>query len=296
MINKCLAVNSKFCSEISTTKFSQLFDIIIIEFFLNSLKFLSNFTIIWISWDRFCLLIGKKSKLAEFYRKNFEKIFKIPTYLILLALSVILNIDKLLIYKVNDNYLEKNEYDYIGFPSKNNLEYLFYIPKLLDQNQIKHLGELNIKFLYFYAVNFFLNDFIMYFFMFLVDMFVCIKLKLEIDKKKSLQKMLNKNQIIKLVKAKETKVKVTSLILVNAIITFLLRSIHMGFSLFIFYNKINGSKFGNICFVLKKICWNYQEAGELFYLLSNTYSLFFYYQLNRNFRIVFKSLFSLKNT
>lgn len=197
---------------------------------------------------------------------------------------------------VNENFYAVSQYDYEEFPNRNNLLYFFRTP-LSNIFESKRLGKKSMLLLYLYASNFLLNDLFHYILMITVDLFIIIKLKKDIYQRKKIADSVSVKKEIFLSKVESTEIKVTSLILLNASIIFLLRSVHLSLSFFVLIKKFspNGKKnVSNLCFYFSKLCSNYQETGEIFYLMSITYNFFIYYFLNKNFRDIVLNIFCRK--
>ncbi|CAF0990548.1 unnamed protein product [Brachionus calyciflorus] len=133
---------------------SQFYDILIIEFLLNILKFWSNISIIILSWVRLNLLFENNNLKFKWLNKR-----RIITPIIFL--SIVLWIDKLFTVRVNQNYFVFDEKDYDEFPSKNTFQE-YVIRTKRSSNFIKYLGQTSYIFYILFVFNFLLNDVVVF--------------------------------------------------------------------------------------------------------------------------------------
>ena len=83
----------------------------------------------------------------------------------------------------------------------------------------------------------------------------------------------------KIQKFENSRLKTTYFVFVNLLILLIIRSFELGFDTYAVYLKILKTE----CMVHVKYCSVFIEIGNLFYLLSCTYTIVIYYFLNKNF-------------
>lgn len=281
ILNACISYSSVFCSSLKQNKNIQYFEIYFVEFLANSIKFLSNILLIGISFERYSILkeLSLLNKL-----KNLEEKSKNILYIFLIILAFILNVDKIFSSHVNAYYFSSDYYDYFGFPEKNLI--------LVETNSIKK--PLILKFYYAYFIFYFLlNDVLFVIFLFILDCFMLVKFKSNLKAKRNilLIMIIQKRNSFKrnFNKINKSDRKITVIVLLNFSFLFFLRLVEFGISIYVFREKIHA----HICSSLNKVCNNYLELGKVFYLISCCFSIFFYYFLNRNFRISIRNLLHL---
>ena len=296
LINRCVYINGIFCSTILTNKYVQLFDIIFVEFFLAILKIWSNVSLIGISWLRLAFLIKDKTwvkRIEKFLKKKSSKICLVS----LLIMSVLISIDKLFLVRVNERYFIMDEEYYEEFPDKNNFISVLYRDVGNGKNEqsknVLFSGTVTYIFYLMYFLNFILNDFLIYLLMFSIDIIMLFYLRRQIKSKKKLRLNFNLNNDGNLENA-EARISYT--VITNLIIVFLLKSLHLAVSIYLLIIKTFSNKRDklNICFYYSRFCSNLLEFTELFYLLSNAYTIILYCNLNKNFKLSFEKIFFSK--
>lgn len=281
LINKCVYVNGIFCSAIMRNKYVQLFDIIFVEFLVGVLKIWSNITIILLSWIRLSRLIESQPIVKKIAKLKQKKIFKF-TFGFFLTISILLCVDKLFTVRINENFFVLDYKNYEEFPNKNTFILFLYREVGKHSYKILFYDKQALFFYIIFILNFFINDFLIYFFILLIDFnflfFINEKFKFKI----LLAKMLNTKKEKEL---KNTKQKIARTVCLNLLITFMLKFSYFGVSLYIFIIKIR-SNLGtdNIFFNFSQTCSSYLEFSELFYILSIAYSIILFKNLNRNFK------------
>ena len=293
LINKCVYVNGIFCSAILREKAVQLFDIIFVEFLLSVLKIWSNVSLIGISWLRLIILIKDKSWVKPLVKFQKEKKFKI-LIAFLLGISVVISMDKLFVVRINENFFVMDERDYEEFPNKNT----FMIMPLRDLGQhsiseIHYHGKTAIFFYVLFVFNFIFNDFLLYAILLLIDVFMLYYFNSYIREKNKLTQKLKTNEE-KNLKEAESKINIT--VLVNLFFVLFLKIGHFGVSFYIFMSKIlRNTDTNNICFLFSRVCSNYLEFSEQFFILSNALSIFLFINLSKSFKESFYNIFVVKN-
>lgn len=277
IINRCVSLNGIFCSKFYTTKAAQYFDIFIVEYLGNVLKLWSAISLIAMSIIRLNLLKNK-------FKRN-RLMLKI-IFFILFFLSFVINVDKLIILRINISLdlLDWNE-DH-EFPDRNTFLLNFIQDRALSR-EIFYENSQSLIFYILFFMNFLLNDVL---FFILLSFFEIFVLKVFIFKMKVKKMMAVK---FKFSKSKITRIellqmRITIIILGNTIILFFLRALHLYINASIFLIKLEPNHLKkNICFIYSKLCTNYQEASEILNIFSNSYNFFIFYFMNKNFRIMF---------
>lgn len=180
-------------------------------------------------------------------------------------------------------------YEYLEFPIKTSFTKLsglkFGGPNGLYAHQ-------NAVYFAIFIINSFLNDILLFVFLTVCDLLLLNKFKACLEAKRNFNKAhgseLNKP---KLKDADNIQIKVTLTILFNSIIMLLFRTLEFGTSMYVLSERLNES---SQCKYLNKICTNYAQLGNLFYLMSCSYTIVIYYYLNKTFRTILDSLLNLK--
>ena len=277
LINRCVSLNGIFCSKILKTKFSQIFDIYVVEYFGNVLKLWSAISLIAVSITRL--------KDLSHQLKNHVLVFKL-TGLVFFIFSAVINIDKLFYLQINESLdlMEWNENQ--EFPERNTFLLKFIQDRRMSR-EIYYEGSKSLIFYILLVTNFFIHDIVFLFILTFFDLYVLkvFLFKMNFKKKLALRLKFSKTKISKI---EFSQIKFTIIILGNAMILFFLRALHLYINTQIFIIKLkpNHSK-KNICFAFSKVCTNNQEASEILNILSNSYNFFLFYLLNKNFKIKF---------
>lgn len=290
LINKCVYLNGIFCSPILREKYSQIFDIVFVEFGLNVLKLWSNASILAISWLRLTLLIKKNHFLNRINLFKTEKSSRILVACILL-IGVLISVDKLFVVRVNQRFFDMDEKDYEEFPNKNTFMIRVY-REVGDHsiNSIFYRGNVALIFYSLFLVNFFLNDFVMYCLLFVIDTSILYYLNKSVKRKKTLAKKLKKKEEKEI---KETELMVNWTVGVNLFLFFLLKMGHFTVSFYVFIKKLfSNMGYENVCFHFSRVCSNYLEFSEILFVLSSAYSIVLFRNLNRKFKDSFDRIFN----
>ncbi|CAF0893220.1 unnamed protein product [Brachionus calyciflorus] len=268
-------VNGIYCSKIVRNISSQIFNIVIIEFFLNFLKFWSNTTLILISWTRLSLLTKEKSNSFEWSNRKFKIVL-----IVLIVVSVILWLDKFFTVRVNQNFFIFDEKDYDQFPNKNTFQDYFIVLKR-SINSIKYYGLKSLIFYFLFILNFLLNDLVILVVMLLLDFIMLYELRKKIKMKQNFAQTLNRK--LNLEKMENDENRITWVVVLNTFILILIKTFHLSISFYILINKFGlVSKLRNLC--LTKFCSEFQEIIDLLYSLSNVYTCVLFYNLNKGFK------------
>lgn len=289
LVNKCVYVNGIFCSAILRHKYVQWYDIIFVEFILGMLKIWSNITIIGISWLRLNGLATNDNSIK--FKRKIEENKKSKILIILfLILSIILSIDKLFTVRINDKYFLIDYQNYEEFPNRNT----FMLNIIRDvgshsYEQILYSYNQAIFFYITFVLSFIVNDFLLYLILFLIDLYIVIVVREKLKFKVKLAKKLDTKEEKNL---ENTEKKINYTICWNLLIVFVLKFCHFGVSLYIFMKRISSNRGKhNICFNFSQVCSNYLEFSELFYILSNSYSIILFKNLNQTFKDSLNSIF-----
>lgn len=290
LMNKCIFPTGIFCSKISKNYFVQLFDIIFVGFFLNCLKIWSNITIVLLSWTRFANVINAK---FNFFKKKGIMITRLKISIsVFLILSFIFSVDKFFSSVINTNYFIGKEEYYVEFPNKNTFQNKMLRLRSLLNIDIKYYGIKSYIFFALFILNFLVNDLFLIILIVVTDIAMLFFLKKQIDTKKSIIKRLFKQKNEKVNNKTGFNHKhITLTIVVNLFIVFLLKLVHLCFSIQFMVVKLTYIDKKNYCVFNSRICTNYLEFGELIYSISNIYTIILFYNLNRNFKDEFKRIF-----
>lgn len=131
----------------------------------------------------------------------------------------------------------------------------------------------------------------MWFWLFVSDIYLLIQFKNQLNKSKTFRlKSLDQKCIKSYVKQVKKKKNLISLkIWLNNFIIMILRLIELAFNLHIFLMVI----MFNFCLKSEKICDNYLEFGNLFFLITCSYLIVTYYLLNKLFKNEFKKFLNV---
>ena len=288
LINKCVYANGIFCSVIQRKKYVQLFEIIFVHFCLNILKTWSNLTIIGISWLRLGFL-SKELWIKKIVDLDKGKKSKVLLTIFLMA-SIIISIDKLFVVRLNEQFFVLKESDYEEFPNKNT----FIIKAFRDigfhsLSEVYYYEGKAIIFYVFFVFNFFLNDIVLYLFLFIIDVSIIFFLHKTLRNKKILSKKLNKKDEIDL---KDTEMRVHWTVGLNLLVFFFLKVFHFGISFYVFIKKLSSNMgYKNVCFNFSRVCSNYLEFSEILSILSYAYTIFLFRNLNKHFKESLQNLY-----
>ena len=293
LVNKCVYVNGIFCSSIIREKAVQLFDIVFVEFLLNIFKTWLNVSFIGISWLRLMILIKDNPWVIKTHKFQNEKKFKI-LLASFLVISVLISLDKFFVVRVNEQHFVMDEKDYEEFPNKNT----FMILPLRDLgdhslSQVHYFGDKATIFFTLFVFNFILTDLLLYLIIFLVDLYILYLFNSKIKYKKKLVSKLKVNEKDGL---KNAEFKVNLVVVLNLLFVFVLKLAHFGVSVYIFMKKIlPNNDTDNVCFYYSRVCSNYLEFSEQFFILSNAYSFILNFNLNKDFKASFYSILKKNN-
>ena len=269
LMNKCVYYNGIFCSKLNHIYAVQLFEIIFYDFFLNVLKYMSNISLIILSITRLYLLLKKN---LNFLFKHLKTAFFITFFF-----SCMISIDKFFTSKINFNYLALEDSEYEEFPIKNSFQFWVFRERI-----VTYFGTKAFIFYVFFIVNFLLNDVLLIIILGIIDFLIIYFFRKNTNaKNKALRNMELLNKFTNL---EENQVRITSVILINIFILLTLKMIHFVFSTKILYEKLKSILNESLCIYQGRICTIYQEIGEVFYSISNIYTIVLFYYLNKKYR------------
>ncbi|CAF0793983.1 unnamed protein product [Brachionus calyciflorus] len=152
IINRCVEINGLFCSPVYRSKISQYYLIYFVEYLGSIVKFWSSLTLIAISIARLNPLSNKKFFINS---KTNHYLF-----LFILAFSILTNLDKLFVIRVNENEFVL-DFDFGNeFPDRNTFINSMSIVKL--DRKIEYNGSDSIIFYVLFLLNFIINDIVLY--------------------------------------------------------------------------------------------------------------------------------------
>lgn len=281
LLNFCISYSGLICSVYKRNVAVQYYDIYFIDFLGNILKSLSNIISVFISIIRYNSL--KKINFIEKLINAIQKKFVKTLILICVFLG---NIDKLFTDDINTNYYSLDYRDYYEAPTKNNFH-------ILDGNTNGFEKPLVLKLYYsFFIFYFILNDVLLVITLFCFDLFMLVKFRNNLKKKKNLILKMNLsihlNNDGKLQKLTNHETKITLIVFINVLTLLLIRSLEFTASFFIFLQKL----IGHTCNSINKVCTNVLEFGNGLFLITCSYSIFVYFFLNKSFADSLISLFS----
>lgn len=143
-----------------------------------------------------------------------------------------------------------------------------------------------------FFINMFFNNILLLMLLNFIDLISLQRMRSEMKIKMSFMKKMLMGNSGKLKKAESVEIKLTSIIIINTLVLALLRCVELVILIMILAEKSNYGK-KSVCFRLTKVCNNYQDLAESFYLISCSYSIVLYFYLNRNFRNILKSYFKM---
>ncbi|RMZ93115.1 hypothetical protein BpHYR1_048177 [Brachionus plicatilis] len=293
LMNKCVYPNGIFCSTIAHNYFVQLYEIIFVEFFLNCLKILSNMSIILISWIRLSSLVSDNFFILNGNEKNKKRLKWFIS--VFLFISLMLSVEKVFVAQINTNYFVGDEKEYVEFPNKNTFQHMLLRFRTIINIEIKYYGLVSYVFFVLFILNFLVNDVFLTLTMIGTDIAMLYFLRGKIKLKKLIGK--------KMVKGKKKDVKlhpeikdkrIIKTIVLNLFILFLLKFLHLCISIHFLIVKLSYFDKENYCVFNSRICSNYLEFAEVFYSISNIYTVILYYNLNKKYEEAFKKMFWLK--
>lgn len=293
LMSRCISQNGIFCSKINKLLEIQYFNIYVVDIFGNILKILSNITLIGISLNRYMLLHEKVRLIYEKYLSK-SKMAKLIFILILLGCLVSIVIGKIFIDRVNTNIYQLDDIkDYIEFPNKNTI-FLDYFYGVTPGNRREfHSYKHSSTLLSFYISNYVINDIMFLVLILIIEFLILVKAKKSFGLKKKLKQKLVLGQCLTFQKAEKSFNRILSIILINSFVTIIFRALDFCFSTYITLNKMSISALNLIiCHKYNKVCTMIEELNEILFALSISYFTFIYYNLNKNFRDTFNSLFS----
>lgn len=278
MASMCVGLNGIFCPHFSRKILVQLYEIYLVDFIGGVLKTLSNFLTVSISINRYFLL--RNDKFLEYLTLKLKKKSFIAAIGILIA--VFINLDKLLTSVVNaDKFLIETYQSYQEFPRRNTFTSSFE-HSLHPVFGRKYIRSKEKRWAYFalFCINFILNDFLLFIALCISDLLLLKKFKSNIKKKKM---VLNRTNFDKQ-KQNNSNVRITTIIIASINFFIILRAFEFGMNVWVLKNTIGNSPCDNI----NKTCTNIYQDGNLFYLISCSYTIIMYFYLNRQFRQTLK--------
>lgn len=290
LANICVAFGGIFCSSMGKTVWDQYYELYIIEYFNNIIKTYSNILCVLISFNRYILLDKNSywSRKAEHLSPSSRKI-KVTLAILGFLFLVLFNLNRILSSTVNRFYLSIDYYDYVEFPLKNTFS---SVNKVDLENSIlpsSLLYKKNGTFFILFLINFFLNDIVLFLLLFVCDLFLLIKFKKDLSVKRRFYNKENSSNDYRIKKVENVHMRITLTVCFNSFVLILFRFLELGTSVFVFTQRLNG----DLCRYINKICSNLIQLGDLFYLISCSYSTIIFYYLNIHFRQSFDSYFDL---
>lgn len=257
-------------------------NIILIKLIGNSFKTCSTIFYLLFSLNRYILITDKKTK---YFKEKSAKFYLLLT----LILSLLINLH--IFFQFNNSFdLSKSRYSF-HFLSYLNFDLNDYTEDLneIALNLLKYLNIFKIIF----------SDFILIFMGIYIDfkLYLFIKNKPKISN--NLRQNNNKRQIIKKQrKEKESQNRISSMIILNGLNSFLFRIPSSIFSLygFIFRFDVNTGNYlpnyyaYSVCRT-EKLCYTLENITFFFYLLSFIFQFFIFFKLDKNFRESFKEFY-----
>ena len=196
-INKCTLDVTFFCPDIRESIVSQ-YIFIFLNFYGSFFEFCSNFTMFFVSVERFRKLHVFNSKLFIFLLNYFDKHF----LKLLISIAFIFNFSKLFEFNINDNFVllinETNfPYQIMGIDFTNEIiSYIFYVSLLIND---------------------LISKFLILIFNLFIDVQIFIKYKMAIQNKLKLGILTSKNKIL-------SYNSLIRFIIINSVLSLLLRS------------------------------------------------------------------------
>ncbi|RNA34022.1 hypothetical protein BpHYR1_023491 [Brachionus plicatilis] len=205
--------------------------------------------------------------------------------------DIVLSLDKFFTVEINQHPMVLDEADYQEFPNTNTFDHFQF--KNSDSNVRKIFGFGSYVIYSLYLSNFLLND------VFLMALLVGFDLKMLFQLRKKLKKKIIASKMIVNKSTREIEkhqTKITFTVFFNIFVIISFKMVHFGFSLFIIIEKMLLPPNLNICLKQNRVCSNFQEAGELFYSISNIYTFVLFFNLNTNFKNSALEIFKGKKT
>ncbi|CAF1056739.1 unnamed protein product [Brachionus calyciflorus] len=282
MINFCFLPNGDYCLNISKHLIVQYIEIIFYDVLCSILKTLSNVLIVLIAITRLNILkYGSNYKLLK---------GKIKWFILSVAFILcILNLEKMFNSYVNKYYFPFIEFDYLGYPIKNSFKSWEYLSEPLNiQQTINH--NPNVYLLTFFAINYLINTLLIYSLTCIADGMLLLRFRQDLNSVLTMYITSNRANLNdkKIQKFENSRLKTTYFVFFNLFILLIIRSFELGFNTYAVYLKILRTE----CMIHVKYCSVYIEIGNLFYLLSCSYTIVMYYFLNKNFAETLNNYFS----
>ncbi len=280
--NDAMLAIDNFCPNnyILTNKILFYLNIVLIKLISSSLKTCSCLFYLLFSIDRYIRIADKKTK---YFKEKSVKYYIAIT----LVVSFLINLHLYFQFKYNkDNQTFYSSNEYVSFFSESN-DYTQDL-SAISLNVLKYLNIIKIIF----------SDFILIF----VGIFIDFKLYLFIKNKPKIASNLilnNKLQVIKKQrKETESQKRVGSMIILNGLNSFLLRTPFSIFSLYGFvfrYEILSKQHFPNFYFYAicrtQQFCNSLISLTYLFYLLSFVFQFFIFFKLDKNFKESFNEFY-----
>ena len=290
LFNSCPLVNGLVCSPFYGNVIIQYYEIYLVDFFGSFLKTLSNILNILISVFR-SIIIDKNSRLFKIYFKiSLIKNFKLKMVFVIVFLIVLLlaNIDKLnaSIASIKLGYFDP---DYYGFPMRNS----FIHSDMVVFNQVYYYSvktKVENKYFFLFIINIVFNGFFLWLILLASDLFLLLKFRALMNKSQHIWSNMNETpdsskRHIQILKIKQ--IKTSAKIWFNNFILLIFRLLELCSISFIFIMVIKY----DFCQDAEKICDNYFDFSNLFYIMSCSYLIVIYYTFNKPFRICLKKIF-----
>lgn len=181
------------------------------------------------------------------------------------------------------NYFAGQDYfDYLEFPIRITFSNT-------DSHLLHSLGSskaIKVKAIYFvmFILNFLLNDLVLLIILIICDLILLVQLKskLKIKQKFYLNEKNSKSTETKVKKIENTEFKIILTVFLNSTILILFRIAEFSISIFVFVLRLNGIS----CSFFNKICSNFIQFSNIFYLITCSNTILVYYFLNKTFRSI----------
>ncbi|CAF0705403.1 unnamed protein product [Brachionus calyciflorus] len=292
IMNSCALLNGLFCSNVSKNILAQYYEIYCVDFIAGFLKSLSNILNICISFAR-CFAISQNTRLFKIYLfcdMRTSKVFKKIFLVFLFALLIGTNIDKLnssIVYDPDGSF----DPDYFGIPMRNWM--LRNDIEVIDGNfgLDNNLLKKN-NYFFLFVLNVFFNGLILWVLLFASDIYLLYEFKNQLKKsgKFRIESSNQQSKKIYLLQMQRKINKASLKIWLNNFVIMILRLIELTFNFYIFYMAIKY----NFCQESEKICDNYMEFGNLFFMITCSYLIFNYCLLNKSFRNQMKNILTFR--
>ena len=287
LLTKCVYPNSIFCSDFHFSYTAQLITIIVVDIIGNLLKFISSLIQISISINRLTTLdLQLKIKIIAKLKSKLTKFNLIVFGLIYLGILIS---SQLMMASFSISFYSTDPLEnYIEYPNKK----FFFMNYLSPVQPLAAYHNQSLVVLFIFILNITINNIFTMVVFCLTEVLVLINARSNIEQKRLL--MLN-NDMKNFKKHLKTK-KSLNVIIINLLFIIFFRILSVLTGIFIIYQKSsNYFEKLNICSIHHKICTIVEEFDHIFFLLTISVVIIFFYHVYRPFKLFTNALFKSKN-